>query len=261
VKACYEQCTIALQNIHSANGRAKVTEARRRILLLQRHIVSQETIQRDSKNPDSLSMIVRQQNLRQGLTHITDEVFYFFELLDKQLGALLTKANLKKHQGELFVLVENEVKTSNVFQQWKQLFERFLDNDDYDDEFMIDLMIRTITPYIHVRCNQFRKDMIDKLRDQKTLEIRKAVWNNKSKSRAKRAKISNSGSDTPHEANMVVDDSLCPICHVQYVEITAWVGCDNKECEKCICRKCAKLENDEEYQSAMNTYWNCPLCA
>ena len=35
------------------------------------------------------------------------------------------------------------------------------------------------SPYIHIKCNQFRKDMIGELRDMKTLEIRKAIWNSK----------------------------------------------------------------------------------
>ena len=101
--------------------------------------------------------------------------------------------------------------------------------------------------------------MIDKLRDHKTLEIRKAVWNNKGAvSKRKRAKVSNKESST--NQTEVVDDSLCPICHIKYVDLTAWVWCDNSDCGTYVCRKCAKLENDDDYQSAMNRHWDCSLC-
>ena len=58
---------------------------------------------------------------------------------------MLTEINLRKHQGELFVFVEKMVRRGETVAEWKRLFEVFLSDDD---EFLIDLMFKTITPYI-----------------------------------------------------------------------------------------------------------------
>ena len=44
-------------------------------------------------------------------------------------------------------------------------------------ELVMEMMEAALLPYFHVRANQYRKNRIGELRDTKTLEIRKAVWN------------------------------------------------------------------------------------
>jgi ATP-dependent DNA helicase PIF1 len=353
-KCRYKQCNIALNNVHNIKEREKVLDARKRVKLLETHIVPQGKIQQTTKLPATLDMIIRKQNLRQGLTHVSDEVFDFFCSLDKLLAPVLTFNTLKFKRGDLFVMAEESVlKNEAIFLEWKSLFGL----PGEEDSFLFDLMALTITPYIHVRCNQFRKDMIDKLRDTKTLEIRKAVWNRKRKGKATsgipckkvnskltmKVILEDKSTDfqVSHERlkslcvsekshlssfgkedlkilcqaynvvynsrwkkddlikgvadKIMISDSVvnpgvwqgqrvqdndreyhsensregedeeeysCPKCNTTSdTNDSTWVGCDNDACGLYVCRKCAALENEEDYQQALKTFWSCPVCS
>ena len=123
-KTRYRQCTTAMNNLHKVTERSKVLLARRKADVLQKHIVTQDHRNTVSSVPDTLQMTNRNQNLRQGLTHITDEVFKFFVVLDKDLSVLLQMPNLRSHRGNLFVHVEHILLRSvNVEHCWKELFQ------------------------------------------------------------------------------------------------------------------------------------------
>jgi hypothetical protein len=119
--------------------------------------------------------------------------------------------------------------------------------------------------------------MVASLRDTKTLEIRKAVWNSSGKrnsmsSRKNATKITGKTNvkrtNTRQKRKTTSDydcagstsDTICPICRVQYWDEDVWVGCDNEDCGTYVCRKCAHLENDEMFKAALDSYWTCPLC-
>jgi hypothetical protein len=171
-KARYKLCNVALHNMYI--NRTKVQDARRKVTLLEVHIISQDNITASTQFPETLDMIIRKQNARLGLTHVSDDAFAFFQLFDRQLSKRLKLTDFQIHKGYLFTVVQSGLfAREDVVTAWKNLFPSILD----DDGVVLELMKYTVLPYIHVKFNQFRKDMIDNLRDKKTLEIRKAVWN------------------------------------------------------------------------------------
>jgi len=144
------------------------------VTLLELHIISQDKITASTQFPETLDMIIRKQNARLGLTHVSDDAFAFFQLFDRQLSKRLKLTDFQVHKGYLFTVVQSGLfAREDVVTAWKNLFPSILD----DDGVVLELMKYTVLPYIHVIFNQFRKDMIANLRDKKTLEIRKAVWN------------------------------------------------------------------------------------
>ena len=76
-KAKFRNCQIAMNNVHKSSKYEQdiVRHARRRAFLLQHHIVPHSDINNHSTIPESLTMINRQQNLREGLTQ---DVFIFY---------------------------------------------------------------------------------------------------------------------------------------------------------------------------------------
>ena len=209
--------------------------------------------------------------------------------------------------------------------------------DTPDTSFMNEFMALTITPYIHVKYNQYRKDLLDKMRDTKSLEIRKALWNKSQKPQKRKLQAPpcrekqpclspQSTSSNKEIQNLVTSTSLssltsfpkkqleawckilglntsckkkaelaqrlkaivavpsqdnsipgpsharneaisarekeytCPKCNVIYLDDNMWVGCDNPNCQLFICRRCASLEDEEDYQHALQQNWNCPFC-
>jgi hypothetical protein len=271
-KMCHKSCVIASNNIYKTAkaDRDRVRDARRRVNILQQHIVPQSQISTESLMPETLAMINRNQNLREGLTHISDSMFRFFVFLDKLLGPCLNQTTLNNHKGEVFVQADRVVRHNvQLRSAWLNLFARTVDNSDEDEEFLLELMQHTITPYIHVRCDQFRKDMVSQMRETKTLEIRKAVWNGGKRKTTRNIKAVTTKKIKSHRRKGAssttsassTSDTICPICGIQYWDADVWVGCDNiDDCGTFVCRKCAALEDDEKLQEAKNSYWKCPLC-
>jgi DNA-binding TFAR19-related protein (PDSD5 family) len=202
-KAKYKLSTYIINNIHKTKERDNVMNARKKVSLLNSHIVSQDKIKSSTKEPASLQTIVRKQNIREGLTHITDDVFLFFMNLDEQLAKTLTTDSFKEHRGEIFVFAENEMwRNKEIYRSWSILFP------DGEKDIVSELMEITLVPYFHVRANQFRKDHISELREKKSLEIRKEVWNKRSKLSANKAK-SQSETKKITFSDIVADASPC----------------------------------------------------
>ena len=173
-KNLHKQQQKVLNNIHKTKEQNKVTESHQKVKMLQTLTVSQQSIQQTSMHPETLRLIIRKQNTRFGLTHVTDEAFKFFSFLDEEINKLLNEKNLQSHRGDIFLFVNSYVMSSDtIFAAWNYLFWP----NNMDDTFMKNFFITTATPYIHVKCNQFRKDLLDKMRHKKSLEIRKHLWN------------------------------------------------------------------------------------
>ena len=173
-KASYKQCQIALHNVHKRREKQTVSLSRCKVELLQRHMVPQLQIQNDTHEPDTLALIIRKQNARYGLTHITDDVFNFFMLLDSVINKLLNEKSLTLLRSDIFSeTTSNILLDENVQNAWDYLFWP----SEHPTMFMRTFMEQTIMPYIHVKYNQFRKDMLDKIRENKSMEIRKTLWN------------------------------------------------------------------------------------
>ena len=173
-KSRFKHRQLIINNIHKKSERDRVHDQRLQENLLEQLTVDQNIIEQTTNDTPSLQLIKNKQNLRMGLTHVTDDTYNFFLLLDTELSNMLQECDVSKHKGNIFVAANEKITGSDIlFQAWKSLFWPTV----MPNQFMRDFMMSSIQPYIHVKWNQLRKDLIDKGRDDKTLEIRKAIWN------------------------------------------------------------------------------------
>ena len=173
-KARYKHRHLALSNIHKKSERDKVHDHRIQEKMLERLTVAQHVIEDTTKDTPSLQLIRNKQNMRLSLTHVTDRAFQFFMLLDAELSKMLKDADVQLYKGDVLKVANEKILNSNViFEAWKSLFLP----TEMPSQFMRSFMMCTIEPYIHVKWNQLRKDIIDAGREGKTLEIRKEIWN------------------------------------------------------------------------------------
>ncbi|XP_060602232.1 uncharacterized protein LOC132755380 [Ruditapes philippinarum] len=139
--------------------------AREKVDLLNQIITSYYDLLNDSSFPQSLETTARKQNIRQGLTNITDSAFVFFSELNHKLRLLETYQNLYKHGKNTIEMVKSEILAdSNILEQWFKLF-----NSTFD-ELVLELFNEVISKFIYVSASHFRKDF---LRSQ-TIEKSKA---------------------------------------------------------------------------------------
>ena len=140
--------------------------ARNKIEALKQHKASQKEIMEDSNDVESLQTIVRKQKYKQGLTHVSDEVFSFYLQLDKEIGRNLSNKSLDESGPNVLVQAERNIwKSKELVKTWSALFP----NEKKD--LVMEMMEAAVLPYFHLRANQYRKDRIGELRDTKTLEI------------------------------------------------------------------------------------------
>ena len=175
-KRRYKSIQAVLRNVTNVNQREMVRQNRLRVEMLESHIVPQDEIKSSTIAPETLATTLRKQNLRQGLTHITDQCFTFFEQFDACVGSYQNESYLKRYRSEIFKHVEDEIYDDDeLFAVWCSLFP------SCDNTFVLkELFVCTTKPYLHVRCKQYRKELVDKLRGGKSLEIRKAIFPRKS---------------------------------------------------------------------------------
>ena len=62
--------------------------------------ISQENIERTTKYPESLKEIQRKQNERQGLTHVRDEAFEFFLVVEALTSEHISMEALAKEKSK-----------------------------------------------------------------------------------------------------------------------------------------------------------------
>lgn len=172
-KTRYNNCERAMNNKHKASEKETVHNSRTKVSLIERHIPSQNHIEQYTNEPATLELIKRKQNLRLSLTHVTDDAFAFFQLVDDEVSKCLTRADLATKGGDIFVHATRYVLQSPIiYNAWGSLFWP----SEYEDSFMKPFLEETVSPYLHVKFNQFRKDTLDDIRDTKGLEIRKALF-------------------------------------------------------------------------------------
>jgi hypothetical protein len=121
----------------------------------------------------SLLETKRKQNVREGLTNVTDDTFQFFMSLENKCWYHLTDEGLAKSKDRLFAAtLIHLLKDDDLVQAWSSLFPGEAPND---------LLSTIVTKFANVYFSQFRKDYLSKVRTEKSKALRKKVMEKKAK--------------------------------------------------------------------------------
>ena len=173
------------QNLHNPKKRGLIATNRQKLELLNEHVVAERLIKVETTVPHSLELTTNLQNLRKGLTHVTDQMFAFFKQFDNTLSASLNVGALQQHRESMLQISSDVTHTPDIEKAWSELFPACK-----DDSLLRNLLLETTQKYMNVKFDQFRKDIKDDIR-QSSLEVRKAQF------QKKRVKIGKQSSNTP----------------------------------------------------------------
>ena len=165
------------QNLHNPKKRTLIATNRQKLELLNEHVVAERLIKVETTAPHSLDFTTNLQNLRKGLTHVTDEMFVFFKQFDNTLSASLNVGALQQHRESMLQISSDVTHTPDIEKAWSELFPACK-----DDSLLRNLLLETTQKYMNVKFDQFRKDKKDDIR-QSSLEVRKAQLKKKCKDR------------------------------------------------------------------------------
>ena len=104
--------------------------------MLLQLVVSYAEISKITKYSDTLTETIRKQNIRQGLTNITDEAYLFFDKLNHTIRELETLENLYSHGDTVIEYIKSRLlENYTLLQNWMLLFH--VDESDEDDLFLL----------------------------------------------------------------------------------------------------------------------------
>ena len=157
-------------------------ENRLKSSLLLQLIVPSSVIAETSQYPETLEVTARKQNIRQGLTNISDKAYLFFESLNHRIRQLETFQNLNEYGQNVVEYIKSKLlENSNLMQEWMLLF-RVAECDDDDDDsfieeagFISELYVEIISKYVKVSASHFRKDYLQFIKREKGKAHRKKV--------------------------------------------------------------------------------------
>ncbi|KAK3093385.1 hypothetical protein FSP39_014871 [Pinctada imbricata] len=142
--------------------------------MIEHLLVSESEITESSKFVESLHETCRRQNIRKGLTHISDDCFNFFKTLDREVRKLESNANLQLH-GKNFPLFQ-KTELSNmpsVTTEWKELFVQC--DVNVQASFIHEIFAEVIEKYLRMSNAQLRKDYMTSQHLKKSEATRKQI--------------------------------------------------------------------------------------
>lgn len=158
--------------MYKKNNQGKVNLIDKEIRFLEELVVSEEEIFEKSKEITSLIEIQRKQNIRHGLTNVTDACFEFFIEMDKKIRDLETLNNLTLYTSNIYSFISAEISESeSINEKWRALFT---ENENFN---IISSLFHEI-----LSSNQFIRECNQRFAAEKEKAHRKQVMQKKSKS-------------------------------------------------------------------------------
>ena len=166
------------RNLYKRSYQEKVNLLDKEIKCLEELVVTDEEIMDKTTEITSLMEVQRKQNLRHGLTNITDGCFHFFLELDKQIRGLETLQNLNLYTSKIYAFISEEISDSDLIrEQWRNLFT----NVPFDENFsMISALFdEVLAKYLRMSSNQFMRECNQNFAADKEKAHRKQVLQKK----------------------------------------------------------------------------------
>ena len=165
-----------LANSISSEKRAIIQNIQYKLDILDIIIRSQSQITQETSDKESLSVTNVKQNLRCGLTHITDTCLDFFTKLCSCTLDLQSRANLNKFGEDMFEANFADLKRNDEL--WEMFYMMFTSEMEYRPN--CELVIRElfqdlVLHFLKIMMNQFRKDYLQDKHTEKKDAHRKQV--------------------------------------------------------------------------------------
>lgn len=124
-----------------------------------------------SEDKESLEETSRRQNVRKGLTNITDQSFNFFMLLDKKIRLIETSTNIDLHGSNFHSFVISQLQSDQLlFKSFCDQFEVHVEKDDAQV-----LFGEIVQKYSLMSLSQLCKRYLKDVKAQKTEANRKQI--------------------------------------------------------------------------------------
>lgn len=124
-----------------------------------------------SEDKESLEETSRRQNVRKGLTNITDQSFNFFMLLDKKIRLIETSTNIDLHGSNFHSFVISQLQSDQLLlKSFCDQFEVHVEKDDAQV-----LFSDIVQKYSLMSLSQMRKRYMKVVEAQKTEAHRKQI--------------------------------------------------------------------------------------
>ncbi|KAH3823811.1 hypothetical protein DPMN_125633 [Dreissena polymorpha] len=289
-------------NMFSCSKASQTTfkEARQTLLILNSFKEEEHYLQQMTSHPDSLIDTERKQNIRHGLTNVTDGMFNFFLNITELCLQKLVNENLTKYGKTMYNnCLEQLLCDMNLYQQFSHMVINKLKGET-TEEFsftlehviiseIVDSLVLTsaqictiynelVQKYFLVLFAQFCRDVKGVFNITKTMAHRKQIKVSKCSKKSKTLKKQTTKSLEPMDVTAqspmlpVQPDSEpepqpgpsyleSDICKkCQQADGELWIQCDS--CNSWLHRKCAGLQNAMKWKkySKAGAKWNCTEC-
>ena len=159
---------------------SKLEEYRRKSDLMLQLVVSASVIVDTSQFSETLNETARRQNVREGLTNISDKAYLFFDKLNHAIRELETFQNLYEYGTNAIEFIKSKIlENFSLLQDWMILFKI----DDSEDEdnlivitgFITEIYTDVLLKFIRVSASYFRKDYLLFIKREKGKAHRKKI--------------------------------------------------------------------------------------
>ena len=193
-----------------STSRSLYADCSMKLDLLDSAIRSSNQIEAESEDPGSLGQIKQRQNIKQGLTNISDLSQSFFMALCIKTNKMCTETNLHKYGQMLHEHIVNTlVSDNNLYNLWNEQFSTPVqtlhsshavgqqeDSDFIRVQAIFDLYKEAILLFTRVSMKQFRKDYLTELKVEKQKAHRKKIMERKKTSTVTKVSITSIQADS-----------------------------------------------------------------
>lgn len=160
-----------MKNLYKEKKRELNLNLRKQLDLLDKLESTEYQLLETSEDTESLDEIMRKQNVRKGLTNISDKCFNFFLLLDKKIRLLETTANIDIHGTNFHSFVISQLqKDESLLNAFNSQFSTQISQEEAKT-----LQNEFISKYSMMSLCQLRKSYLKDMKSQKTEAHRKQI--------------------------------------------------------------------------------------
>lgn len=173
-------------SLHDPKKESRIHIGRKKLTLISKLITPYSELVESTKFIETLSSTSRKQNIRQGLTNITDSAYLFFETLNHKVRKLETFKNLHLYGKTVIEVIKSNIfNDTELFHDWLKLFTEDTNDHVSEDEdalhYLTELFKKILIRFVNVSASHFRKDYLQHVKREKGKAHRKKVMEKKRK--------------------------------------------------------------------------------
>lgn len=181
------------KNLYKTSTKKAADKADKEVKILETLTESESTLLDSSHDQESLVFTKNKQNLRGGLTNISDDAFHFFTYLDNRLQQLMTEQAVHIHGKNFHTYLCDSISCDedvySIFTEAVKL--------EFSEDLIREVFEEAVQKFMMVVTAQFRRDFLRKLKVVKEEAHRKEIKAAKSKKSTSSKKVQDVSKETP----------------------------------------------------------------